>query len=76
MLPPPSYLLLINIFNKTQLLPGICKSLKTTIIRQHELCAWSSEKHSSLLPIGKIKDLGVAGGEWGGTPMQIIVFMW
>lgn len=61
-LPPPSSLLLMNILNKTQLLPGICNSLKTTIIRQHELCAWSSEKHSSLLPIGEIKDLGVVTG--------------
>lgn len=37
--PPPPWLLLMNILNKTQLLPGICKSLKTTVIRQHELCA-------------------------------------
>lgn len=50
----------MNILNKTQLLPGICKSLKTTIIRQHELCARNSEKHSSLLPVGEIKDLWVA----------------
>lgn len=42
-----SCLWLINILNKTQLLPGICKSLKTTIIRQHELCACKAEKHSS-----------------------------
>lgn len=53
---------LMHILNNKQLLPGICESLKTTIIRQHELCTCNSEKHSSLLLIGMIKDFWLVIG--------------